>query len=112
MFVNDLLLNKEFTLLNTPEDLDRNISGIFSCDLLSHVIANAQEDNILITILNNINVLGVASLIDLSCVIFSHNVKPQQELIERANDLGIILIGSKKTTAEVTILLHQLGVGL
>lgn len=112
MFVKDILENDVFTLLNNPSDIDREVSGIFSCDLLSHVIANAQEDNLLITILNNINVLGVASLIDLSCVVFAHNVKPQQEIIERANNLGIILLGSNKSTSETTVLLHKLGVKL
>ncbi len=110
MNIKELLMNDRFSLINNPDDLDRTTQGIFSCDLLSHVMANAKEDNILITILNNINVLGVASLIDLSCIVFSHNTKVREEVVTKADELGIALIKTPLTTAEATILLNKLGV--
>lgn len=110
MKLNKLLLNEQFSLVNTPASLDKEITGIFSCDLLSHVMANAKEDNVLITILNNINVLGVASLIDLSCVVFSHNTKVKQEIVTKADELDIVIIRTPLSTAEATILLSKLGI--
>lgn len=110
MKINELLLNEVFTLINNPASLNKEMNGIFSCDLLSHVMANAKEDNVLITILNNINVLGVASLIDLSCVIFSHNTKVKDEIIKKADELDIAIIKTPLSTAETTILLSKLGV--
>lgn len=110
MLLKDLIENSEFYLINNPKSIDANVKGIFSSDLLSHVMANAEEDNVLITILNNINVLGVASLLELGCVIFSHGTKVQKEVITRADNLDIVLLGTKLSTAETTILLHELGV--
>lgn len=110
MKIIDLLSNDNFLLINNPTSLEKEMKGIFSCDLLSHVMANAKEDNVLITILNNINVLGVASLIDLSCVIFSHNTKVKDDIIKKANELDIAIIKTPLSTAETTILLSTLGV--
>lgn len=110
MNVKELLKDENFLLVNDPDSLDQTVKGIFSCDLLSHVMANAKEDNVLITILNNINVLGVASLLDLSCIIFSHNTKVREEIITKANELNIALVKTPKSTAEAVIILHNLGV--
>ena len=110
MKISKLLINDNFSLVNEPASLNKEIIGIISCDLLSHVMANAKEDNVLITILNNINVLGVASLIDLSCVIFSHNTKVKEELIIKANELDIAIIKTPLGTADTTILLSKLGI--
>ena len=110
MEINKLLNHSEFTLINNPKSLDKVVKGIFSCDLLSHVMANATEDNILITILNNINVLGVVSLLDLSCVVFSHNINIQEGVIQKADELDIALLKTSLSTAEAVILLSNLGV--
>jgi hypothetical protein len=110
MKISELLINEQFSLVNTPLTLDKEVNGIFSSDLLSHVMANAKEGNILITILNNINVLGVASLIDLSCVVFSHNTKVKEGIIVKANELDIAIIKTTLGTAETTVLLASLGI--
>lgn len=109
MKVKDLIDQNEFTLINNG-DTNNEISNCFASDLLSHVMGFAAEDNILITVLNNINVLGVASLLDFSGVIFSHNVNVNEKVISKANELNIPLLKTKLSTAETVILLHKLGI--
>ena len=96
--------------MNQQGNLNNTVKGIFACDLLSHVMGFAYEDNIFITVLNNINVLGVASLIDLGCVVFSHNIEVNKEIITKANELKMPLLSTKLTTAEITIELSKMGV--
>ncbi len=110
MQVKDILQSKHLTLLNQQGNLNNTVKGIFACDLLSHVMGFAYEDNIFITVLNNINVLGVASLIDLGCVVFSHNIEVNKEIITKANELKMPLLSTKLTTAEITIELSKMGV--
>lgn len=112
MKVKNLLDLKQLRLINTECNLDNEINGIFACDLLSHVMGHAKESNILITVLNNINVLGVASLLDLSCVIFTHDTEVNNEIIAKANELEIPLLVTKQSTSEITIDLYKLGVEL
>jgi len=110
MNTKDLLANKNLTLINKDVDLSNEISGMIASDLLSHVMANADEGNVLITILNNLNVLGVASLRDLSAVIFPHNVKVNQVIIDKADELQIPLLSTHLSTTKTVIMLFEMGV--
>ena len=110
MNVKNLLESEHFELISDNSGIENQVDGIFSCDLLSHVMGFASEKNILITVLNNINVLGVASLLDLSCVIFSHNIQVNEAIIKKTNELNIPLIRTKLSTSEIVIYLHEIGV--
>lgn len=110
MNIKDILNDNRFKPINPDGNLFNEISGIFACDLLSHVMGNAGTGNVLITVLNNINVLGVASLLDLAGVIFTHGTVVNQAIIDKANELEIPLISTKMTTAEAVITLHHMGV--
>lgn len=102
----NLLNAKEFTLL-AGNPIDKNISGLISSDLLSHVMANGKEKNALITVINNISTLGVASLLDLSCIIFTHNISVDQKIIDKANSLDIPIIKSSLSTVETILYLYK-----
>ena len=110
MKVKNLLESKHFQLVSDDSGIENEVNGIFSCDLLSHVMGFASEKNILITVLNNINVLGVASLLDLSCVVFSHNIQVNDAVIKKTNELNIPLLRTKLSTSEAVITLYKLGV--
>lgn len=110
MKVKNLLETKHFQLISDSSGIENEVNGIFACDLLSHVMGFASEKNILITVLNNINVLGVASLLDLSCVIFSHNIQVNEAIITKTNELNIPLIRTKLSTSETVITLQKIGV--
>jgi serine kinase of HPr protein (carbohydrate metabolism regulator) len=110
MKVRDLLQNNNFELLNSKGNLDNEIDGIFAGDLLSHVMGFASESNLFITVLNNINVLGVASLLDFSCVIFAHNIEVNETIINKADELELPVIKTSTAIAETVITLHKMGV--
>lgn len=109
MIIKLLVENENFKLINDAST-NGEINNVFSSDLLSHVMGFAAENDILITVLNNINVLGVASLLDFSGVIFSHNIKVNEAVISKANELDIPLLKTKLSTSETVVLLHNLGI--
>lgn len=109
MKVNELVKLEKFDLISNESGINNEINGMFASDLLSHVMGNASEGNILITVLNNINVLGVASLLDMSCVVFSSGTKVNQEIINKANELEIPLIRTSFPTVDVILALNKAG---
>lgn len=109
MKVNDILINDNFLLLSNGAGINNDISNFFASDLLSHVMGHASEGSTLITVLNNINVLGVASLLDMSCVIFSHGVKVNEEIVKKANELSIPIVRTKLSTVDAILLLDKIG---
>jgi predicted transcriptional regulator len=64
--------------------MDREVTGGYTSDLLSDVMANAQEGNIWITIQTHQNIVAVASLLGLSAVVISGGSKPEASTLEKA----------------------------
>ena len=78
-------------------DADREISGCYVGDLLSWVMSHAQFDECWITIMSNINVVAVASLTDVACVIIAEGARPEENVIEAAKAKGVCLLLSEET---------------
>lgn len=68
MTVNELAAVKGFNAVSLPEG-DREISGVYIGDLLSWVMGRAKAGDAWITIMSNINIVAVASLADVACII-------------------------------------------
>ncbi len=89
-------------------DPDREISGVYTCDLLSWVISHAAPGDLWVTVMNNINVIAVASLADVGCVVIPENVEVYDGLIERADQKEVTLLSTEMTAAEVIIKVNRL----
>lgn len=99
MTVSDLLKNSAFTALSVT-DPDREISGVYIGDLLSWVMGRAPENSAWITIMSNVNVIAVATLTDVSAVIFAEGVIPDAEIIKIASEKSVNLIASSLPSYE------------
>lgn len=86
-------------------DGDRQVSGAYIGDLLSWVMGKARADNAWITIMSNVNVIAVASLADVACVILAEGVTLDDELIKTATAKGVNILKSElpayETAAEL-----------
>lgn len=97
--VGDLLSNDKFHLVTKNGDLDRVITDIYTSDLLSWVMGHIHEDGVaLLTVLNTVNLIAVATLLDLSVIILCEGVEPNEDVIRKAEDEEITLIVSSDTT--------------
>ena len=101
------LLEHGFEELALP-DGDREIDGVYIGDLLSWVMGRAQMDNAWITIMNNVNVIAVASLADTSCVILAEGAELDAELLETAREKDVNILGSAEPIYETALKLAEL----
>ncbi len=102
MTVSELSKTIGFTELAVP-DPKRELQGIYIGDLLSWVMGKASEGNVWITIMSNINVIAVATLSDVACVVFAEGVMPDAELIALANEKGVNLLSSQEPAYETAM---------
>ena len=90
-------------------DGSREVVGGYVGDLLSWVMGRAPADSAWVTIMSNLNVIAVASLADVACVIFSEDVNPDDDALEKAQKEGINLLsvslGSYETCAKLSELI-------
>lgn len=104
MTVAELSSQCGFEVVCMPES-DRKVSGAYIGDLLSWVMGRAGAGNAWITIMSNVNVIAVASLSDVSCVILAEGVSLDEELINTANAKGINVIKSELPAYETALLI-------
>ena len=104
MHVSELIDKYGMKALSLP-DGDREIAGGYCGDLLSWVMGRAQQDNAWVTIMSNMNVVAVASLADVSCVILAEGVTLEQSVIETAQAKDVNVLTSEKGAFEIASLL-------
>ncbi len=90
------------------ENIDRIVKGGYVSDLLSDVMGNASEGEAWITLQSHMNVIAIASLKDLPCVIFVKGIVPPPEVVDKANEEGIALLGSTGQTFNLAGKIYQL----
>lgn len=86
---------------------EREIDGVYIGDLLSWVMGNASSGDAWITIMSNINILAVASLSDVSCIILAEGVVLEEDVVTTAKEKGINIISSELSAFETAVLLSH-----
>ncbi len=107
MKVSDLKEKLDLKVV-TLSDPDREIDGVYIGDLLSFVMGRAQEGNVWITIMSNINVMAVATLVNTSCVLLAEGVSLDEEVVKTANEKEINILGTDKTAYEIAVEISKL----
>lgn len=88
-------------------DPDRDIDGAYVGDLLSWVMGRAQSGNAWITIMSNVNVLAVATLADVSCVILAEGVELDGEVLAVAREKEINVLSTGLAMYEASLRLAE-----
>jgi hypothetical protein len=96
-------------LTDTKNFKDIQPSSGYTSDLLSCVMAGAQHAGIWVTLQAHINIVAVAALLELSAVIITENAQPDSATIAKANQEGVILLSSNKTSFLITGKLWEMG---
>jgi predicted transcriptional regulator len=89
--------------------LERAVSGGYASDLLSYVMAKAQPAEVWVTLQAHPNVVAVASLTDVACVIITEGIQPDEVTLAKARQEGVILLGTNEDTFRTVARLAALG---
>ena len=107
-FKKDLVEKLNLKIISGESGIHRVVKGGYVCDLLSDVMGNAVMGNIWITLQTHKNVLAIASLKDLSCIILIKSFQPDSDTIEQSNLEEIPILSTNKTAFEITGELYNL----
>ncbi len=98
-------------VLTQGTDLNRTVNEGYSCDLLSWVMAHGREGMAWITVQTHMNVIAVASLHDMSCVIIPENIRMEDDVLAKATEEGITVLSSELTAFDISGRLFAAGIG-
>lgn len=82
-------------LLCGEEFLDHEVYSACCSDMMSDVLAYVKDQGVLLTGLVNPQVIRTASMMDMVCIVFVRNKAPTEEMLELAEECGIVVM---KTT--------------
>ena len=97
MDIKELKEKLNLTLI-CGDDLEREVTGCYCGDLLSWVMSRAQEGDAWLTVMGNVNSIGVAVLADVACIILTENAALDEEALKRAEQNGVIILTTEKNS--------------
>lgn len=110
MIVRQIVDKLDLKVVAGERGLDSTISGGYSADLLSCVMARAKQGNVWLTLQAHPNVIAVASLLELAAVIVTEDAAVPSDVVERANSEGIPVLCTPHTTYWMAGELARLGI--
>ncbi len=111
MTLADIVKELGLELLTEPRDLaTRKPTAVYVSDMLSRVMAHAPRDGALwVTLQSHANLVAVGAVLGLSAIIISEGERPDPPTIAKANEMGICLLATAKSTFYVAGHLWRLG---
>ncbi|NLV59558.1 MAG: hypothetical protein GXY67_12435 [Clostridiales bacterium] len=110
MTIQEVVQIVDARVLCGEDKLFREITTACGADLMSDVLAFVKDNTVLITGLTNMHVMRTAEMLDIHCVIFARGKLPQEEILQEAQKLGIVVLSTRHTTYTTCGLLYQAGI--
>ena len=92
MTISDVRDYLHATVLCGEDKLDHEVHAACGSDMMSDVLAFVKDQAVLLTGLCNPQVIRTGMLMDIVCIVFVREKNPSEEMIEMADDAGIVLM--------------------
>jgi len=109
MTVDDIATALDAPVTGGTAGAQTPVLGGYVSDLLSDVMANAQDGDVWITLQRHVNVIAVARLKNLAAIVLTRGRQPEADTLARAAEHRIPIIVSHASTFDVAGRLHALG---
>ena len=109
MKISELINEHGFKCLTQECDTDKEITTVSSCDLLSWVMAKGVEGQAWITVQTHTNIIAVASLLDMACIIIPEDIAVEDETIAKANMQDVPMLSSSLSSYDIFKIFYNEG---
>ena len=97
------------TVVTGEDRLGEHVYSACGSDMMSDVLAYVKDQAVLLTGLLNTQVVRTAEMMDMHCVVFVRSKQPTPEIVELAQDSGIVLLATDKRLYEACGILYANG---
>ncbi len=108
MTVREIAGAANFDILTETDALERDVTDVYCCDLLSFVMGRAPADGAWVTVMGNVNAMAVALLADTACMVLAENAQLDEEAHARALQNDIAVLRSTKPIFETALEISEL----
>jgi hypothetical protein len=110
MRLTEVAKNLGLEVRSAGERLDVEVRGGYASDLMSDVIANAQEGHLWVTLQTHVNIVAVASMKELAGIVLVNGREPESQTVEKGEEQNIPILVSGLPAFELIGRLYQLGI--
>lgn len=110
MQIREMMEKMDLTLLTPNAPLEGEVGSGYTCDLLSWVMAHGQEGMAWVTVQTHMNVVAVALLMEMACVILPEGIMPEPATLQKAEEEGMPVFSSRKTAFTLCAMMADLGI--
>ena len=96
-------------VLTGADRLGEHVYSACGSDMMSDVLAYVKDQAVLLTGLMNTQVVRTAEMMDMRCVVFVRSKQPTPEIVELAEESGIVLLATPKRMYEACGILYSNG---
>lgn len=93
----------------SEESLSREVRGGYASDLMSDVIANAEESDLWVTMQTHQNIVAVASMKSVAGIVLVNGREPEPDTVQKAEQENIPILVSELPAFELVGQLYNLG---
>ena len=108
MKVKDLAEKYSMKIVNAADIDTREACGCYCGDLLSWVMSRANADDVWLTVMGNINSIGVAVLADVACIVLTENAAFDEDAQKRAQENNVIVLQTEMNTFETATKVYEM----
>ena len=109
MKISDILSILDARLLTEGTDLEREVHTACGSDMMSDVLAFVKDQSVLITGLNNPQVVRTADMMDMICIVFVRGKTPDAGILALAEERGMAILCTDHTMFTACGLLYAHG---
>ena len=89
---------------------DREVACGYCCDLLSWVMGHSEEGMAWVTVQTHLNVIAVAVLADMACVILPEGIVMEEESLQKAVSEEMCVLSSPLSAYEICVRMGAAGI--
>lgn len=109
MLIREIARILDARVLRGADRLDQDVYSACCSDLMSDVLAFVNEKTVLLTGLTNMHVVRTAEMLDLKCLIFARGKVPDEDVLNSADELGLVVLTANRTMFTCAGLLYEGG---
>lgn len=111
MRLQDIIETLELEILTDPSGIkDQEPQYGYASDMLSCVMAAAKAKSLWVTLQAHLNIVAVATLLELTAIIITEGNHPEPEVVKKANQESIVLLATQNNTFQTAGKLWELGI--
>lgn len=91
------------------DSLEKEVFSACGSDMMSDVLAYVKDQAVLLSGLVNSQVVRTAEMMEMRCIVFVRSKQPTEEMIQLANDFGMVILSTDKRMYEACGILYSNG---